>query len=108
MMGGAPSLTWTTKLHVAVLPAPSTAVQFTEVVPTGNAMPEAGMHCVVAPEQLSTAFTMNVTTAVALPASVILVMFVGHVIRGASVSLTVILKLPRAALPAPSVAVQVT
>jgi hypothetical protein len=50
----APQLcTVTAKLHCAVLPEASVAVQLTVVVPTGNTLPEAGTQAAVAPEQLS-------------------------------------------------------
>jgi hypothetical protein len=39
--------TVTTKLHCARLPHPSTAVQVTVVLPTGNALPEGGVHVTV-------------------------------------------------------------
>ena len=47
------ALTVTAKVQVAVLLAPSVAVQVTVVVPTGNAEPEGGAQLVVAPGQLS-------------------------------------------------------
>ena len=40
-------LTVTVKLQVAVLLAGSLAVQFTVVVPTGNAVPDGGMQVIV-------------------------------------------------------------
>jgi hypothetical protein len=43
----------TAKLHVAVLPEVSVAVQVTVVVPVGKQLPEAGEHTTVAPGQLS-------------------------------------------------------
>jgi hypothetical protein len=39
--------TLTVNPHVAVRPAPSTAVQATAVAPDGNAVPAAGLHVVV-------------------------------------------------------------
>jgi hypothetical protein len=43
----------TVKLHIAVLPEASVAVQVTVVVPSGNADPEGGTQATVAPGQLS-------------------------------------------------------
>jgi hypothetical protein len=60
--GGCVSFTVTVKLHDAVLPAASVAVQLTGVVPKGNAEPLAGTQATVAP-QLSVAVVVNVTTA---------------------------------------------
>jgi hypothetical protein len=47
------SATVTVKLHEAVLPLVSDAVQLTGVVPTGKVEPEAGLQVKVAPGQLS-------------------------------------------------------
>jgi hypothetical protein len=48
-------VTVTVNEQLAVSPAPSVAVQVTVVTPTGNAVPDAGTHATVAPEQLSVA-----------------------------------------------------
>ena len=55
MVGFSVSLTVTVKVHVAVLPDASVAVQVTVVVPFGKAVPEAGEQLVVTPGQLSLA-----------------------------------------------------
>jgi hypothetical protein len=47
------SATVTVKLHDAMLPLVSVAVQLTVVVPTGKVEPEAGLHTTVVPGQLS-------------------------------------------------------
>ena len=47
--------TVTVKLHVAMLPDASVALQVTVVVPTGKQDPDGGMHDVVTPGQLSLA-----------------------------------------------------
>ena len=43
----------TVKLHLAVLPDISVAVQFTGAVPLAKMEPLGGLHCKVAPGQLS-------------------------------------------------------
>ena len=48
-------MTVTVKLHGAVLPEVSLAVQFTVVVPTAKVAPEAGLQAMVEPGQLSEA-----------------------------------------------------
>jgi hypothetical protein len=58
MVGAVPAvleLTVTENVHWVALPERSVAVQFTGVVPSGNAVPEAGVQTTVAPEQLSAA-----------------------------------------------------
>jgi hypothetical protein len=45
----------TTKLHDAVLPAISVAVQLTVVTPAGKMDPDGGLHTVITDEQLSLA-----------------------------------------------------
>jgi hypothetical protein len=83
--------TVTVNVHVAVLPEASVAVQVTVVVPTGNTEPEAGVHDVVTPGQLSDAVGANVT---GLPlvggqvAGAATAMLAGQVIVGGCVSLT--------------------
>jgi len=56
------SLTVTLKLHVAVLPDASVAVQLTGVVPFGKVEPDGGVQLVVTPGQLSDAEAEKVTT----------------------------------------------
>src|SRR5262245_49231188 len=62
------SQTVTLKLHEAVAPPESVAVQVTVVVPSGKAEPEGGLHTTVTPGQLSvTIGSGKLTTAVMLP-----------------------------------------
>jgi hypothetical protein len=63
-VGASLSLTVTVNMQVDVLPDASVAVQVTVVVPLANAEPDAGVHDVVTPKQLSIAVGVNVTTAV--------------------------------------------
>ena len=49
------SLTVTVKLHVDVFPVASVAIEFTEVIPIGNKVPEAGIVTKLVTEQLSVA-----------------------------------------------------
>ena len=58
IVGLSPSLTVTLKLHAAVFPAVSVAVQLTVLAPTGNTEPEAGTHATVTPGTLSVAVTV--------------------------------------------------
>ena len=55
MVGFSASTTVTVKEQLAVLPAASVAVAVTVVVPTGNAVPEAGVLVTDTPGQLSEA-----------------------------------------------------
>src|SRR5262245_35169548 len=62
------SQTVTLKLHEAVAPPESVAVQVTVVVPSGKAEPEGGLHTTVTPGQLSvTIGSGKLTMAVVLP-----------------------------------------
>jgi hypothetical protein len=63
MVGGSVSVTVTVKLHEAVLPLPSVAVQVTAVTPTGKNEPDAGAHVTVRPGQLSVAVAAKLTVA---------------------------------------------
>src|SRR5579885_1970555 len=99
MVGFSVSLTVTLKLQLEVFPAASVAVAVTVVVPTANAVPEAGLVVTDTPGQLSVAFTWKLTTAEHLPASLLCVMSAGQVIFGASLSTTVTLKEQLAVLP---------
>ena len=58
MVGRSPSAIVTLKLHVAVLPEVSVAVQLTVVTPTGKTEPEAGTQATVTPGTLSVAVTV--------------------------------------------------
>ena len=108
-VGGWLSFTVTVKLHVAVWPEVSVAVQSTVVVPLAKVEPLAGVQLVVTPGQLSLAAgAAQLTTAEQTLGSVFFVILVGQVIAGFSLSLTVTLKLQEAVLPLASVTVQVT
>jgi hypothetical protein len=61
--GGCVSLTVTVNEQEAVLFEVSVAAQFTVVMPFGNVLPEAGVHAVVTPGQLSAAESAKPTTA---------------------------------------------
>ena len=107
-VGFSVSLTVTVKLQPCVLPDASVAVQLTVVVPFEKAVPEAGLHKVVTPGQLSVAVGEKLTTASHLLGSVDWVMLDGQVIAGFSVSLTVTVNVQLCVLSDVSVAVQVT
>jgi len=79
--GGWVSFTVTVKLHDAVLPAPSIAVQVTVVLPREKVEPLAGTQAMVAP-QLSVAVDVNVTTAEHWFGSLAWVKFAGQAIEG--------------------------
>src|SRR5439155_1038892 len=106
--GSSAWLTVTVKLHVALLPWPSLALQFTVVGPRAKLLPLAGVQVTAAVPQLSVAVTAKVTLLVQVPPEVLTLMLAGQVITGASVSLTVTVKLHVAELPWPSLALQFT
>src|SRR5439155_541174 len=108
MTGSSLSLTVTVKLHVALLPWPSLALQFTVVGPRAKLLPLAGVQVTVAVPQLSAAVTAKVTLLVQVPPEVLTLMLAGQVTTGASVSLTVTVKLHVPELPWPSLALQFT
>ena len=68
--GASVSLIVTLKLHAAVLPLASVAVQVTVVSPLANVLPLAGTHTIESPGQLSLVEALKLTTASHLPASV--------------------------------------
>jgi hypothetical protein len=87
----------------------SSAVHVTVVVPIGNVEPDGGSHTTVTPGQLSDATGgSKFTMAPATPGSLGTVISSGHVMTGASVSWTVMVKLHVLVFPAASVAVSVT
>src|SRR5881409_959808 len=106
--GASASLTVTVKLHVALLPWPSSALQFTVVGPRAKLLPLIGLQVTVAVPQLSVAVTAKVTLLAQEPPEVLTVMLPGHAIAGSSVSFTVTVKLQVALLPWPSLALQFT
>ena len=107
-----PLNTVTVKLQVAVLPDVSVAVQVTVVVPTGKIEPLSGVHTEVTPGQLSDTVGAGKVTVALLEIGQVCaataVTFVGQVIDGGCVSLTVTVKVQEAVLFELSVAVQVT
>src|SRR6267143_1762085 len=86
--------TVTLKLQVAMLPDASVAVQVTVVVPTGKHDPDAGLHTLVTPGQLSLAAggAKVAVTHELLTAAALAVTFGGQVIVGGWVSLTLMVK----------------
>jgi hypothetical protein len=106
--GGCVSFTVTVKEHVAVLPAPSVAVQVTVVRPTGNVEPDTGEQTTVGDPQLSVADAVNETTAEHWPAAAGTLMGDGQVIDGGVVSTTVTVAMHWLAAPLSSLTVSVT
>ena len=103
--------TETVKLHEAVLPEVSVAVQVTVVVPTGNIEPEAGLQTTVTPGQLSVAVAEKLTGRLiegGQVAAAATKMFAGQVIAGGCVSLTVMVNEQLAVLPEASLTLHVT
>ena len=91
--GACVSLTVTVNEHELVLFDASVAVHVTVVVPIANSVPLAGTHTTVVPGQLSDVVgSANFTVAPHTFASFATVTFAGHVITGAVVSVTVIVK----------------
>ena len=92
-------------MQVELLPQASVATEVTVVVPTGNDEPEAGvLTTVTAPEQLSVAVTVKLTTATQALEGVATEMLAGQVIVGAVTSFTVIIWVQSVVLPAASFA----
>jgi hypothetical protein len=108
--GSSLSTTVTSKLQLAVFPAASVTTNVFVVVPNGNSEPLANptVWLRVSPGQLSLLMTLYVTAAPQIPESLLTAMSDGQVIVGASVSLTVTVKLQLAVLPETSVAWQLT
>lgn len=96
--GASPSTTITLKEQLAVLPAPSVAMQFTVFVPFWKKLPPAGLQTMPAVPQLSLAVAENGTRAPHWPGSVPMVIGLGQWGIGATVSLTVTVKLQVAVL----------
>ena len=84
--GGCASRTVTVNVHWLLLPELSNALLVTVVVPTANAEPLAGVLTRLVTEQLSVAFTLNVTLLAQAPVAALTVTFVGQVITGSWVS----------------------
>src|SRR5437773_464373 len=102
------SFTVTVKVHALVLPTASLAVQVTMLTPLPKALPLTGSQAMLAPGQLSVTEAEKVTLLAQLPGAVLTTILAGQIACGASVSLTVTLKLHEAVFPLASVAVQVT
>jgi hypothetical protein len=106
--GPAVSCTVTVKRPVDELSCVSLAEHVTVVVPSGNVLPEAGVHVAgTGPSIASVAVAVNVTTAPAVLVAGV-VMFAGSVSTGPAVSCTVTVKLPVDSLPHVSLAEHVT
>jgi hypothetical protein len=104
-------VSWTVTVNepVAVLPAPSVAVQVTVVAPRANSDPEAGVQTgVTDPETASDAVAGVYETAAPEGPVASAVTGEGRARVGAVVSRTVTVKPADTVLPAASVAVQVT
>ncbi len=92
-------------MQLLEFPELSTAVDTTVLVPNGNAEPDGGTLVVTSgPSQLSTAVDTKLTTAVALPGSLVTTMVAGQLITGGCVSKTMTRNEQLLALPALSVA----
>src|SRR5260221_12403005 len=82
------SLTTMLKLHPAVLPVASVAVQVTVFVTMAKLGPLGGTQTSATPGQLSVAVAAKFTTALHWPGAVLVVMSPGQVAEGGLVSLT--------------------
>ncbi len=101
------SVTVTVWLAVALFPAASVTVQITVVVPNGKAT--GALFFTEATEQLSLVVGVPRATPVAVQAVLVVVaIFVGAVIVGFTLSVTVTVWLAVALFPAASVTVQIT
>jgi hypothetical protein len=110
MVGSSVSVMVTSKVQEAEFPELSETVTVLNVVPTGKAAPLArpAVWVVVALGQLSTPVgAVKVTTFEQRPGSLVPVMLPGQVIVGASVSVTVTVKLQEAEFPELSETVKV-
>ena len=105
--GSSSSFTVTVKLIVVSLPAASSAVYITVVVPTSNVSPLLWVELRVVPGQLSSAVgAVQVTSALHRPTSLDTMMLLGvSEMVGASSSVTVMVKLAVDEFPWMSVAV---
>ena len=102
------STTVIVKLHEAVLPAASVAVQFTVVTPTGKKSTEVAEQLQLTPGQLSAAETEKETLAPHLPGSLKTEMLLGQLMVGLSLSFTVTVDVQLPVLPAASQTVSIT
>jgi hypothetical protein len=102
------SVTVTVKLQELVLPLKSVATLLTVVAPTVKVLPDAGVDTIADILQLSVPVTLNVTTALQLPASVLCVILFEQVITGDWLSTTMTVVVQVEALPLTSVTVRIT
>jgi hypothetical protein len=93
------SITLTLKVHRLVLPAPSSAVHCTRVVPTAKMDPEGGLQTTAEPLQLSEAEGAKSTRASHRPLLAATMIFVGQSRFGGSVSRTVTLNVQPVSFP---------
>jgi hypothetical protein len=110
IIGGSPSVIVTVNVHIPVLLLASITEHVTVVVPTGKFIPDAGRHVTIpTPGQLSIAVgVVYVTVAVHVPIGAACMMFIGHMMVGFCVSLTVTVNMHIAIFIEASVAVHVT
>src|SRR5260221_3334607 len=102
------SLTTMLKLHPAVLPVASVAVQVTVFVPVAKLEPLGGTQTSATPGQLSVAVAAKFTIALHWPGAVLVVMLPGQDMNGLSTSLTTLLKLQLAGVPQASGSLEFT
>src|SRR4051812_47129326 len=108
MAGGSVSIMVTVKVQRLVLPLVSVATQVTAVAPRGKRVPEGGEQTAVAEPQLSDATRANETIWSHRPGVLLVRMFAGQVITGASRSWTMTRKAHAPVFPLGSPAVQLT
>src|SRR5262245_23645743 len=95
-------------VQTLLLPPPSLAVFVTVITPIGKEKPLGGRLTKLFKPQLSVAVTTKETALAEAPGAAVTMIFVGHEIRGACVSLTVTLNAHVELFPCASVAVLVT
>src|SRR6266496_4934056 len=101
-------MTFTWKVHPAVLPEPSVAVQVTVEAPSGKTEPEAGEQTTVAAEQLSAALGVAKVTMAPADAVATAATLAGQMMVGGVSSTTVTVAAHEADAPWLSVTVSVT
>src|SRR2546423_11404265 len=104
--GASVSLTVAVKVHALVWPLVSVAVQVTVVTPLLKVEPLCGTQTLVTPGQLSLKVGQaKLTNRVQKPSALLVTMAVGQITAGASVPLTVTVKVQALDWPLASVAV---
>lgn len=109
--GGSSSITVTTKVHDAELPKMSVAVYRTVFFPIGKVLsPELKLleRLTCSPLLSDTVGPLQSAVPVLAPSSVVISILPGQVMRGVSLSFTVMRSLQESTLPLPSEAVKVT